>query len=172
METTTTETKPSRYLTEAARCAADIRRVLKAAFPQTKFRVTSSNFSMGNSVDVRWTDGPAANAVEALVGRFREGRFDGSIDMYVSSDDDDATVPNRAKFVSCDRDISAAIKTAVAADMKARYSADTSEDYVGNVVYQLLRASDLSGGYGGLHRSDRGWEIIEASPIVRGKVAA
>ena len=172
METTTNETKPSRNLTEAARCAADIRRVLKAAFPAIKFRVTSSNYSMGDSVYVKWTDGPTCDAVETLTARFSGGHFDGQQDMYISAPSDVAT-PNRAKFVSCDRAVSPAIRAALESDIAKMFTAAELSNFdVGDWAYQILRRSDLSGGYLALHYGDAGWEIIEERPIARQKAAA
>lgn len=57
-----------------AQTAAKIRAALKAAFkadyPKTKFSVTTDVYSMGSSVDVHWTDGPALAAVEAVTQAF------------------------------------------------------------------------------------------------------
>lgn len=69
-------------LTEAAQVAAAIRRVLALAFPGVKFRVTSENFSMGNAVDIHWTDGPTSASVDALVSVYQYGHFDGMTDCY------------------------------------------------------------------------------------------
>jgi hypothetical protein len=57
--------------------ATMVRKALKAAFPQTKFSVRSSNCS----VYVRWEDGPTQKEVDAVVAQFETRGFDGSIDM-------------------------------------------------------------------------------------------
>lgn len=64
-----------RYLsaTETARL---MRSALKATFPGTKFSVRSDS----NSINLRWTDGPATDAVKAVSDGFAGGRFDGMID--------------------------------------------------------------------------------------------
>ena len=48
--------------------AKEIRTTLKGAYPNTKFRVKSSRFSQGSSVDIFWMDGPAEKQVDDLVG--------------------------------------------------------------------------------------------------------
>jgi hypothetical protein len=65
----------------AAETAKLIRAQLKKHFPGTKFSVRSDTYSMGASVDVTWTDGPAAPLVEAIAGQFSGSNFDGMIDM-------------------------------------------------------------------------------------------
>ena len=60
--------------------AANIRRELKAAFPGVKFRVRSSR--RHSHIDVSWTAGPTAAAVEAVAGKYKMGAFDGMTDSY------------------------------------------------------------------------------------------
>jgi len=43
-----------------AETAKLVRAALKAAFPGITFSVRSKSYSMGASISVRWTDGPAA----------------------------------------------------------------------------------------------------------------
>jgi hypothetical protein len=69
-----------RYLS-CAETAKLIRKVLKDNFPGVKFSVRSHTYSMGASIDVRWTGGPSAKAVDEKVAAFAGGGFDGSIDM-------------------------------------------------------------------------------------------
>jgi hypothetical protein len=59
-----------------------LRTVLKKAFPATKFSIITERGSMVSSVRVKWTDGPAVKEVDALVGPFEMGRFDGMTDSY------------------------------------------------------------------------------------------
>jgi hypothetical protein len=46
-----------------------VRADLKAAFPGTKFSVRLDRYSMGASVDVKWTDGPTEADVRGVVER-------------------------------------------------------------------------------------------------------
>lgn len=59
-----------------------IREVLKKEFPNTKFRVTTGRGAGVSSVDLHWTDGPTTKQVDAVVGRFEMGKFDGMTDSY------------------------------------------------------------------------------------------
>lgn len=72
----------TRPLTSHAAAAKMIRATLKAAFPTVAFTVRSRSFAGGDAVDVRWTDGPTSDAVDALIGQHEYGHFDGSIDLY------------------------------------------------------------------------------------------
>lgn len=67
---------------EPKQTAAVIRRVLRETFPAAKFSVTTGRGSMVSSVDIRWTDGPTVGAVDAIVGRFQAGSFNGMTDSY------------------------------------------------------------------------------------------
>jgi hypothetical protein len=154
METTTTETKST---SSGASAAADIRAALKAAFGGFRFGVRTER---SGTVRVSWVDGPAIDAVDAIVGRFEDGHFDGMADIYVHAPED-ASTPNRARYVFTHRDLSDRLCARVTAEMRAQWST-VSEFALERDVYQLLRRTDLRRGYGGLHFSnDRGWEIIE-----------
>ena len=61
-----------------------VRQTLKRAFPGQKFGVRSSTYSMGASISVHYTGGPASADVEALVCCYESSHFDGSIDMAFS----------------------------------------------------------------------------------------
>ena len=74
-----------RYLT-TAETAKLVRKALKESFPATKFSVRSSTYAGGSSMRVHWIDGPLSQDVDAVVGPFKCGGFDGMIDMkYLSS---------------------------------------------------------------------------------------
>lgn len=98
-------------LTGAAATAAAIRTRLKKEFkekfPGVKFSVTSSNFSMGNSVDIEWTDGPMSETVDAIVKQYEYGRFDGMQDLSynVKIDEEGLGCPG-AKYVHASRRLS------------------------------------------------------------------
>lgn len=78
-------TERARYLS-CAETAKMVRAVLKAAFPAVKFSVRSSNYSMGASIDVSWTDGPTVSRVRAITDQFEGADFDGMQDMKVYRD--------------------------------------------------------------------------------------
>ena len=52
-----------RQLSGAVLTANLIKKRLTALYPRVKFSVTSDTFSMGDSVDIRWTDGPTSEAM-------------------------------------------------------------------------------------------------------------
>lgn len=58
-----------------------VRAALKEAFPEVKFSVKSSKYSMGASIDVYWTDGPVTAQVNPVVKGFGGATFDGMQDL-------------------------------------------------------------------------------------------
>jgi hypothetical protein len=102
--------------TISAQCAALIRQELKANFPQTKFKVTSSNYSMGDSVNVSWTNGAAHEQVEQLLAKYQYGRFNGMEDVYESTNRRDDIA--QTKYLFCDREISNEIYLAKFEELK------------------------------------------------------
>lgn len=94
-------------LSGVALTAKVIRDRLKTEFPGVKFSVTSESYSMGNSVNIHWTDGPVRNLVDRIVNQYQQGAFDGMTDCYNYRKIDEAALgcPG-AKYVSTSRDIS------------------------------------------------------------------
>lgn len=97
----------ARYLSPAE-IAVEVRKVLKAAFPGTKFSVLSSRFSMGSAVDVRWTDGPPASAVDAVLAPMQGVTFDGMTDSkgYQPATLPSGEVVKHGSWLSTQRDVS------------------------------------------------------------------
>jgi len=90
------------FKTSAANCAWMIKKELKKEFPAVKFEVTSDNFSMGDSVDIRYKDGPPEEAVEAFTNKYQEGHYNSMEEYYdYSSDRPDLY---QAKYVHCQRE--------------------------------------------------------------------
>jgi hypothetical protein len=88
--------------------AKQIRKILKAQFPATKFSVRSDS----SSVDIRWTDGPTTKAVDSFVQCFKAGRFDGMTDSYDYDRDSVLMIDGQqytpdAQYVFTHREISA-----------------------------------------------------------------
>lgn len=73
----------TKYLS-AVETAKVVRKILKAKFPGVKFSVRSETYSMGNSVDISWTDGPTSEEVDSTVGVLAGHGFDGMIDLSYS----------------------------------------------------------------------------------------
>lgn len=108
-----------------AAAAQAIRQDLKKAFPGVKFRVRSSSFSMGNSVDVDWTDGPTGSEVDRIIGRYQYGHFDGMQDLYEYSNRRN-DLP-QAKFVSGNRSMSDQVRAELLAYVAERFFPEDRE---------------------------------------------
>jgi hypothetical protein len=143
--------KSPRIYVDAADVARIIRKRLKAAFPGTKFSVTTSKYAGGASCRATWVDGPTTRDADAVIGCYAGATFDGMIDL--KSYRDDAAVGGYAvhwgsDYVFADRDLSPEAKAAVYAelaatlgDFEARSQWDQERD-----VYRLLQARDLREG--------------------------
>lgn len=55
---------------------------LKELSPKTKFSIKSSSFAGGDSIDVRWADGPTNEEVNKIIQKYQEGEFDPMSDCY------------------------------------------------------------------------------------------
>jgi hypothetical protein len=140
-----------RELTEAAKAAKAIKAELKKAFPSIKFSVRSSNFSMGNSVDIGWTNGPVTKAVEEITDKYQYGHFDGMIDLYEYSNNRD-DIP-QAKYVFASRTLTDEIRAAKKAEIAKEFGIEDPENeeewykifhiWSQQVVYQELQNETL-----------------------------
>ena len=70
----------TKYLT-CAETAKIVRDELKNAFPSIKFSVRSRTYSMGASIDVKWTNGPTEADVQHIVKHYEGAAFDSSQDL-------------------------------------------------------------------------------------------
>ena len=87
-----------------------IRAALKKNWPHVKFSVRSKTYSMGASIDVSWTDGPAVPLVDKVVRPYAGATFDGMQDLKeyhsavlhadgTASEPDGAPLPHGARIV-------------------------------------------------------------------------
>lgn len=142
-----------------AETAKVVRVALKREFPGVKFSVRSDRYSGGASIDVRWTDGPTSSAVDAVVGDYAGGRFDGMEDLkyhaehwltpdgiatvhrvYGHSHDNETLTPDRpdgavlvhfgADFIFTNRNVSAEYADAVA-DVHVHQQENGTYDFCG-----------------------------------------
>lgn len=86
--------------------ARNIRKELKAVFPNIKFSVRSESYSMGCSIHIGWTDGPLTDEVEAVVNKYEYGTFDAMTDCAGSIDSQFIDLFGGARFVSPSRSVS------------------------------------------------------------------
>lgn len=116
-------------MTDAAITAKAIRKELKLVFPGVKFSVRSSTFSMGDAVDIHWTDGPTREMVEQYTDKYQYSDFDGYTDMItIDRSSLPAGVPG-AKFVQCSREISDAYRIGAIKAYEKAYNAKISDPY-------------------------------------------
>jgi len=90
----------SKNLTSSAQCAIVIRKELKAAFPHIKFTVRSESYSGGDSIRVGWLFGPTEEQIEALIGKYQYGRFNGMEDIYEYNSNQ---LEHGVKYLFCQR---------------------------------------------------------------------
>lgn len=95
------KTAKTRTLSSHAAAAKMIRAKLKTAYPSVRFSVVSESYAGGDAVRIGWTDGPTTDAVDRIAKPHQHGHFDGSIDMYESSNRRD-DIP-QAKYVQTQR---------------------------------------------------------------------
>jgi len=174
--------------TAHALAASNIRKELKKEFPGIKFSVRSKSFSMGNSVDIDYTDGPAISAVNLIIEKYQYGTFDGMTDCqgFKHDENDKFREENgESKFVHAHRELSEEsrqnLKIAIAAHWGEDYNPENDSDpmirneWLSTLVHQSLRLADnLKPGevYKGVH-DDSGTvtattknELYFAAPVV------
>jgi hypothetical protein len=119
-------------------CSVEARKILKAAFPDVKFSVRTEH---GTAVNVSWTDGPAARAVESKIWHLKAGHFDGMQDMYVYDRDPDVlanedgtfeTVEYGAHYVFVHRTISEEWRREIFATFAEKIGPDSTLHYSGD----------------------------------------
>jgi hypothetical protein len=86
--------------------AKNIRVELARAFPGVKFSVKSRRFSMGDAIDVKWIDGPTTEQVDAIIGAYSGGTFDGMTDSYEYTRSDWTDTFGEGKYVHSSREYS------------------------------------------------------------------
>lgn len=111
-----------KYLS-CAETAKLVRAALKESFPGIKFSVTSSVYSGGASINVKYKDGPTYDEVKAVVGNFEGAYFDGSIDYqgFVYNSLDGEEVSFGANFIFVNRYYSVEVLESFAKVVCAKY---------------------------------------------------
>jgi len=104
-----------RQLTGAALTAKMIKKKLTSLYPRVKFSVTSDTFSMGDSVSIKWTDGPLYETVNDITKQYQHGSFNSMEDIYEYESIDPSLGCKGAKYVQCSREISSELWAILAA---------------------------------------------------------
>lgn len=126
----------------------NIRTELKRAFPKIKFSITSSRYSGGDSISVRWMDGPTTRQVEEFADKYRSGNFDSSHDLYIYSDDAWARAFGDAKYILCGRKVSDAFLSSIFARINRKYgTAITVEMYRTGKTWHLYSPGGCDMGH-------------------------
>jgi hypothetical protein len=105
---------------DSLRAAAKNMRIeLARAFHGVKFSVKSRRFSMGDAIDVKWTDGPNGRQVDAIINKYQCGTFDAMTDCAGSVSSAWMDAFGDARFVhgtreNSDKAIASAVRTVVA----------------------------------------------------------
>jgi len=137
------ELKNNPTKSSAANAASAIREELKKHFPNIKFSVKSSNFSMGDSVSISWTDGPTAEQVKKYSDKYQYGHFDGMTDMYESTNRRN-DIP-QTKYVSENRTISEESQKAVVEQLTPLYK-EESEYEIKILANRIIYNSEIPFG--------------------------
>lgn len=153
-----------------AETAVMIRQVLKESFPGVKFSVRSSVYSGGASINIRYQDGPNADAVKAAVGIFEASYFDGSIDYkgqnYTAIDGQE--IRFGADFVFVNREISDELYAAALDALYEKFAGNFRDDPLPRVTVADVKSGASfsreipgmgNGLYGGFNR--RLGEVVE-----------
>ena len=125
-----------RQLTGAALTAKVIKKRLTVLYPSIKFSVRSDVFSMGDSVDIRWTDGPLREIIEAITKPYQNGKFNGMEDIYEYESIDPSLGCEGAKYVMCHRETSSELLAKLVTKAKEHFG--TTLDPNDNSYYRRL----------------------------------
>lgn len=149
--------------TGAAECAEAIREELKKVFPGVKFSVRSKNFSMGDSVDIDWTDGPTTKMVDEITGKYSQGHFDGMTDMY-NYYENRGNLPG-AKYVMTSRHMSKETGAILLPDAEKIYNECSNPDShnAQNLLYRIFSKCSipLNAKITGIVRTDQNCGVWE-----------
>jgi hypothetical protein len=141
------EQKAKGYTSSHAGAAAAIKAELKAAFPGVKFSVNSESFSMGNSVNINWTDGPTVAEVEKISSKYQYGHFNGMEDLYEYTNERN-DIP-QVKYVTESRNKSEAIANLLP-ELTAFFTPQMSENWHNspeNILYRIFAKTSFPASY-------------------------
>jgi len=111
--------------TEHAQVGQLIRKELKQAYPLIKFSVTSRSFAGGDSVSIRWEDGPTSRAVEKITCEYVAGDFNAMEDIYEYDHDKQGLT---VKYIILSRKMSKKIEEEIKLEIENKYSCDLSDE--------------------------------------------
>jgi hypothetical protein len=146
----------SETMSSYARAAKNMKKELEIAFPGVKFSVKSKSYSGGDSVTAYWTDGPSSKAVEAIIGKYAYGSFDGMDDSYNYDhspySEAIGEVLGQSKYVSESQTISDAVMAEVYRALCESYGVenegpntriDSAGEWLSTLAYRALCGIDI-----------------------------
>jgi hypothetical protein len=139
--------KNAGYL-DAAELASILRGELKRAFAGVTFRVRTSKYSMGSSVNINWTDGPLTADVDAVIARYKCEGFDGMTDSRTNSGPirlEDGRLMRVTSFIFTTRTTSPELRARVTAWFDRRFGGGFSGDREQEIHRYSWRAQIVSG---------------------------
>lgn len=133
-----------------ARASANLKMQLQMAFPSVTFSVTSDSYSMGDSVNVRWTDGPSEKQVSEIADHYQYSTYNYHADITESRKHGQGfrSWMGSTRYVSCSRKVSEAVAETVKAAIIAKFGEDGANDWnSGHNASNVLHRSDLRGEF-------------------------
>ena len=136
-------------LSEEARTAKEVRKILKKYFLKTKFSVTSKSYAGGDSVSVRWVDGPRTSKVNKLIKKFEMGSFNGMNDLY-EYDNVNKSIP-QVKYVLTSRSMSNKVRDKIISEYNKKWDEkitdmngynNTHQMWNSQVIYRIFKMND------------------------------
>ena len=112
-------------MTEHAQVAKMIRKDLKEAYPLVKFSVTSKSFANGDSVSIKWENGPTTEMIKSITNRYQAGDFNAMEDIY-EYDHSKADTPT-VKYVMQNRIISDDKRAEIKTEIENKFGCDLSD---------------------------------------------
>lgn len=144
-----------------ARASANLKTELSMKWPGTTFSVKSDSYSMGDSVSVKWTDGPTGKQVDEIANKYQytyltEGDMLSDGQSYKSDVFSKAAQVwlGSSKYVRTNRSISESATLAVTAAVEAAFGAETAQDWGHyNSTARILDRSEIYGEFDRLEKA-------------------
>lgn len=122
--------------------ADNLKTELVRAFPGVSFSVKSETYSMGSSLNVRWTDGPTVSQVKEFSDKYQTKSFDGMTDSTTNVSTVFNTVFGGAGYVHENREVSETLLIETAAKEGLEFTAEEWQEFV-KVAHQDHETTEI-----------------------------
>lgn len=143
--------------------AKNMRIELAAAFPGVKFSIKSRRFSGGDAIDVRWTDGPCTEQVDAIIDKYAAGSFSGMDDSYTYSSSAWNRAFGDAKYVGSDRRYSDAAVASALRTVASKYASNLRDAGVTLPTAAEYQSGRFSWSYAKVLGNDDARDLVSAT---------